>query len=70
MATNVTLYVGTAPYHAKYHFDEAHTWESVRSQILRAMTAGQGTIEIERKNDKIIYVYGPFLPVHWVDASV
>lgn len=69
MATNVTLYVGISPYQAKYHFTDAHVWEGVRSQILRAMTAAQGMIEIERKNDKIIYVYSPFLPVSWVDAS-
>ena len=45
-------------------------WEGVRSQIINAMNAGKGTIEIERKGDTVVYVYSPFLPVSWVETGV
>ena len=45
-------------------------WEGVRSQIIDAMNAGRGTIEIDRKGDKVVYVYSPFLPVSWVETGV
>ncbi|WP_026482167.1 hypothetical protein [Agromyces subbeticus] len=71
MATDVTLYIGSAaPNYAKFRFTDAATWEGVRSQIITAMNAGKGTIEIDRKGDTVVYVYTPFLPVSWVDKSV
>ena len=69
MATDVTLYIGTAPNYAKFRFTEAHVWEGVRSQIIDAMNAGRGTIEIDRKGDTVVYVYSPFLPVSWVETG-
>ena len=63
MATDVTLYIGTAPNYAKFRFTDAPVWERVRSQIIDAMNMGKGTIEIDRKGDKVVYVYSPFLPV-------
>ena len=69
MHTDVTLYFGTTPSHTKYHFTDAHVWAGVRSQILAAMNAGKGTIEIDRKGDKVVYVYSPFLPVSWVETG-
>ena len=70
MATDVTLYIGTAPNYAKFRFTEAPVWEGVRSQIIDAMNTGRGTIEIDRKGDKVVYVYSPFLPVSWVESGV
>ncbi|WP_127473347.1 hypothetical protein [Microbacterium sulfonylureivorans] len=70
MTTDVTLYIGLAPYHAKYRFSDLNVWEGVRAQIITAMDAGRGTIEIERKGDRTVYVYSPFLPVSWVEAGV
>ena len=70
MATDVTLYIGTAPNYAKFRFTEAPVWEDVRSQIIDAMNTGRGTIEIDRKGDKVVYVYSPFLPVSWVESGV
>ncbi|MGN8551420.1 UNVERIFIED_CONTAM: hypothetical protein OHV15_02405 [Microbacterium sp. SLM126] len=69
MATNVTLYIGLAPYQAKFRFTDAETWSRVRAQIIGAMNAGKGTIEIDRKGDKAVYVYSPFLPVNWIETS-
>ena len=70
MATEVTLYIGTPPNYAKFRFSDAAAWEAVRSQIVNAMNMGNGTIEIERKGDKVVYVYSPFLPVSWVEKGV
>lgn len=70
MATDVTLYIGLAPYNAKFRFTDAPKWEGVRSQIITAMNMGRGTIEIDRKGDKVVYVYSPFLPVNWVESGV
>jgi hypothetical protein len=71
MAKDVTLYVGsTAPNYAKCRFRDAHEWEGVRSQIINAMNMGKGTIEIDRKGDKVVYVYSPFLAVSWVETGV
>ncbi|MBM7829790.1 hypothetical protein JOE59_000495 [Agromyces cerinus] len=71
MTTDVTLYIGSvAPNYAKFRFTDGPTWEGVRSQIMDAMNAGKGTIEIDRKRDKVVYVYSPFLPVSWVESSV
>jgi hypothetical protein len=70
MATDVTLYIGTAPNYAKFRFTDAQVWESVQSQITNAMNMGKGTIEIERKGDKVVYVYSPFLPVSWVETGI
>ena len=70
MATDVTLYIGTAPNYAKFRFTDAAEWEGVRSQIIDAMNMGRGTIEIDRKGDKVVYVYSPFLPVSWVETGV
>ncbi|MDY0910891.1 hypothetical protein [Microbacterium sp. CFBP9034] len=67
--TDVTLYIGTMPYPAKFRFADASVWHNVRSQILAAMDAGKGTIEIDRKGDKVVYVYSPFLQVNWVEAG-
>ena len=68
MTKDVTLYIGVAPYHAKYRFTDPAVWTSVRSQIITAMTAGNGLIEIDHKGDRVVYVYTPFLPVNWVEA--
>ena len=70
MATDVTLYIGTAPNYAKFRFTDAAVWEGVRSQIINAMNMGKGTIEIDRKGDKVVYVYSPFLPVSWVETGI
>ena len=71
MATDVTLYIGsTAPNYAKFRFTDAAVWEGVRSQIINAMNAGKGTIQIDRKHDKDVYVYSPFLAVSWSEAGV
>ena len=69
MATDVTLYIGTAPSYAKFRFTDAPVWDGVRSQIIDAMNTGTGTIEIDRKGDKVVYVYSPFLPVSWVESG-
>jgi hypothetical protein len=69
MATNVTLYIWVAPNYAKYRFTDARVWEGVRSQIINAMNMGKGTIEIDHKGDKVVYVYSPFLPVSWVEKG-
>ncbi|MCC2030873.1 hypothetical protein [Microbacterium allomyrinae] len=69
MATDVTLYIGLAPYNAKFRFSDPVVWEGVRSQIIGAMNAGKGTIEIDHKGNKIVYVYSPFLPVNWVESG-
>ena len=69
MAIDVTLYIGIAPNYAKFRFTEADEWESVRSQIIDAMSAGRGTIELDRKGDKVVYLYSPFLPVSWVEKG-
>lgn len=71
MAKDVTLYIGsTAPNYAKFRFRDATEWEGVRSQIINAMNMGKGTIEIDRKGDKVVYVYSPFLAVSWVETAV
>jgi len=69
MAVDVTLYIGTAPNYAKYRFTDAIVWEGVRLQIINAMNAGKGTIEIDHKGNKVVYVYSPFLPVSWTEAG-
>ena len=69
MATDVTLYIGIPPNYAKFRFTDSLIWDGVRSQIISAMDAGRGTIEINRKGDKIVYVYSPFLPVSWVETG-
>jgi len=68
MTKDVTLYIGLAPYHAKYRFTDPAVWTSLRSQIITAMKAGNGLIEIDHKGDRVVYVYSPFLPVNWVEA--
>jgi hypothetical protein len=71
MAKDVTLYIGsTAPNYAKFRFRDADEWEGVRAQIINAMNVGHGTIEIDRKGDKVVYVYSPFLAVSWVERRV
>ena len=70
MATHVTLYIGTVPNYAKFRFTDAGEWDGVRSQIIDAMNMGKGTIAIDRKGDKVVYVYSPFLPVSWVESGV
>ncbi len=70
MAIDVTLYFGTTPSHTKFHFTDPHVWEWVRAQIIKAMNQGHGTIEIDRKGDKVVYVYSPHLPVSWVEKAV
>ena len=61
MATEVTLYIGPATVYKKFRFTDPNAWEAVRSQILSAMNAGKGTIEIPWKGDTIVYVYSPYL---------
>jgi hypothetical protein len=51
----------TAPNYAKFRFRDAREWEGVRSQIINAMNVGKGTIEIDRRGDRVVYVYSPFL---------
>ena len=69
MATDITLYIGTPPNYAKFRFTDAGVWEGVHSQILNAMNMGKGTIEFDRKGDKVVYVYSPFLPISWIEAG-
>lgn len=69
MATDVTLYIGIPPNYAKFRYTDAAEWEGVRAQIIAAMNAGRGTIELEKKGDTVVYVYSPFLPVSWVEAG-
>lgn len=69
MATNVTLYIGPATAYRKYRFTDGDVWESVRSQIISAMDAGKGRIEIAWKGDTIVYVYSPYLMVTWVEKA-
>ena len=69
MATDVTLFIGTAPNYAKFRFTDSDAWQRVRSQIMAAMDAGKGVIELDRKGDRVVYVYSPFLPVSWVEAG-
>ena len=70
MPTDVTLYMGIAPNFAEFRFTDARVWKEGHSQIINAMNMGKGTIEIDRKGDKIVYVYSPFLPVSWVGTGV
>jgi hypothetical protein len=42
-------------------------WETVRSQIVAAMEAGRGLIEIPWKGDTVVFVYSPYLMVTWVE---
>ena len=70
MATDVTLYIGSVPNYTKFRFTDAGVWDGVRSQIIDAMNVGKGTIEIDRKGDKVVHVYSPFLPVSWVETGV
>ncbi|GAA2993624.1 hypothetical protein JOD63_001628 [Microbacterium terrae] len=69
MATDVTLYIGMQPLIAKYRFADAIAWERVRVQIVTAMNAGRGLIELDHKGDKVVYVYSPYLPVSWVESG-
>jgi hypothetical protein len=69
MATDVTLYIGPATAYKKFRFADRNAWEAVRSQILSAMNAGKGTIEIAWKGDTIVYVYSPYLMVTWVEKA-
>ena len=68
MATDVTLYIG-APNYAKFRFTDSHGWEGVRAQIINAMDNGRGTIEIDHKGDKVVYVYSPFLMISWTESG-
>ena len=70
MASDVTLYIGPATAYKKFRFTETDAWEAVRSQILAAMNAGKGTIEIPWKGDTVVYVYSPYLMVTWVEKTI
>ena len=69
MATDVTLYIGPETAYKKFRFTDRDAWEAVRSQIVSAMNAGKGTIEIAWKGDTIVYVYSPYLMVTWVQKA-
>ncbi|HYI51173.1 MAG TPA: hypothetical protein VEX42_06340 [Microbacterium sp.] len=69
MATDVTLCIGPATAYKKFRFADRNAWEAVRSQILSAMNAGKGTIEVAWKGDTIVYVYSPYLMVTWVEKA-
>lgn len=69
MDTNVSLSIGTGPMHAKYHFTDRTEWGAVRTQILAAVEAGKGLIEIVRTSDTVVYVYGPHLAVSWIEDT-
>jgi hypothetical protein len=69
MTTDVSLYIGPETVYKKFRFTDAKAWEAVRSQIVTAMDAGKGTIEIAWKGDKIVYVYSPYLMVTWVEKG-
>ena len=70
MTTNVTLYVGTIDAnYAKFRFTDAAEWEAARAQITSAMDAGRGLIELDRKGDKVVYVYSPHLAISWVESG-
>ncbi len=69
MATDVTLYIGPATAYRKFRFTDVNVWQVVRSQIISAVDAGKGTIEIAWKGDTIVYVYSPYLMVTWVEKA-
>jgi len=69
MATDVTLYIGPATAYKKFRFTDKIVWEAVSSQIVSAMNAGKGMIEIAWKGDTIVYVYSPYLMVTWVEKA-
>ncbi len=69
MAADVTLYIGPETAYKKFRFADANAWETVRSQIVAAMNAGRGLIEIAWKGDTIVYVYSPYLMVTWVEKT-
>jgi len=69
MAQNVTLYIGPATAYRKFRFTEVGAWEAVRTQIIAAMNAGKGTIEIAWKGETTVYVYSPYLMVTWTESG-
>lgn len=69
MATDVTLYIGPETAYKKYRFTDPGAWEAVRSQIINAMNAGRGTIEIPWKGDTIVYVYSAYLMITWIEKA-
>jgi hypothetical protein len=69
MATDVILYIGPATAYRKFRFTDRDAWEAVRSQILSAMNAGKGIIEIPWKGDITVFVYSPYLMVTWVEKT-
>lgn len=69
MASDVTLYIGPETAYKKFRFADASVWEAVRSQIVSAMDAGKGTIEIPWKGDTVVFVYSPYLMVTWVEKG-
>jgi hypothetical protein len=69
MTTDISLYIGPETMYKKFRFTDLDVWDGVRSQILSAMDAGKGTIEIPWKGDAIVYVYSPYLMVTWVEKA-
>lgn len=69
MATDVTMYIGPETAYKKYRFTDRGAWDAVRSQIIDAMNAGRGTIEIPWKGDTIVYVYSPYLMITWIEKA-
>ncbi|MDR7187326.1 hypothetical protein J2Y46_000142 [Microbacterium sp. BE35] len=67
MASDVTLYIGPETAYRKFRFTDVSEWETVRSQIVAAMEAGRGLIEIPWKGDTVVFVYSPYLMVTWVE---
>ncbi|MFC8679958.1 hypothetical protein ACFT30_00445 [Microbacterium ureisolvens] len=70
MASDVTLYIGPETAYRKFRFASASEWEPVHSQIMAAMDAGKGLIEIPWKGDNVVFVYSPYLMVSWVEKPV
>jgi hypothetical protein len=69
MTPDVTLYIGPETAYKKYRFTDPDAWAAVRSQIIDAMNAGRGTIEIPWKGDTIVYVYSPNLMITWIEKA-
>ena len=69
MASEVTLYIGPETAYRKFRFTDETVWAGVRAQIVAAMDAGRGLVEIPWKGDTIVFVYSPYLMVTWVEKA-
>ncbi|QKJ18949.1 hypothetical protein [Microbacterium hominis] len=69
MASKVSLYIGPATAYKKFTFSDAAVWAAVREQIVVAMDAGSGLIQIDYKGERFVFVYSPHLMVSWVESG-